>query len=47
MATIDNPAVIQRILAHLGFPGAREDPRPPLPLTVAGAERPTLPGVTV
>lgn len=35
IATIDAPAVIQRILAHLGLPGAREDPRedprPPLP----------------
>jgi hypothetical protein len=47
IATIDDPAVIQRILAHLGLPDAREDPRPPLPLTAAGAEQPTLPGVSV
>ncbi len=35
IATIDDPAVIQWILADLGLPGAREDPRPPLPLTAA------------
>jgi hypothetical protein len=45
--TIDDPAVIQRILAHLGLPGAREDPRPPLPLTAPGTEQPALPRVTV
>jgi hypothetical protein len=44
IATIDDPAVIQKILAHLGLPGAREDPRPLLPLTAAGAEQPALPG---
>ncbi len=43
----DHPAVIQKILAHLGLPGAREDPQPPLPLTAAGAEQPALPGVSV
>ena len=47
ITTIDDPAVIQRILAHLGLPGAREDPRPPLPLTAPAAEQPALPGVTV
>jgi len=47
IATIDDPAVIQKILARLGLPGAREDPRPPLPLTAAGAEQPPLPGVSV
>jgi hypothetical protein len=47
IATIDAPAVIQKILAPLGLPGAREDPRPPLPVTAAGAEHPALPGVTV
>ena len=47
IATIENPAVIQRILAHLGLPGAREDPPPPWPLTAAGAKQPILPGVTV
>ena len=46
-ATIDEPDVIQRILAHLGLPDAREDPRPPLPLTAAGAGQPALAGVTV
>ena len=25
----------------------REDPRPPLPLTAAGAEQPSLPGVSI
>jgi len=38
IATIDDPAVIQKILARLGLPGAREDPRPPLPRTAAGTE---------
>jgi len=37
IATVDDPALIQKILARLGFPGAREDPRPPLLLTPAGA----------
>jgi hypothetical protein len=47
IATIDDPAVIQRILAHLGLPGTGEDPRPLLPLTAAGSEQPTVPGVGV
>ena len=47
IATIDDPAVIQRILADLGLPGAREDPRPPLLPIAAEAEQPTLPSVTV
>jgi len=47
IATIDDPAATQKILAHLGLPRAREDPRPPLLLTAAGAEQSTLPGVTV
>jgi hypothetical protein len=47
IATIDDHAVIQKILAHLGLPGAREDQRPPVPLTAAAAEQPTLPGMTV
>jgi hypothetical protein len=29
MTTIDDPAVIQRILAHLGLPGARAGPPSP------------------
>jgi hypothetical protein len=28
IATIDDPAVIHRILAHLGLPGARDGPKP-------------------
>jgi hypothetical protein len=47
IATIDDPAVIQKILDRLGLPGAREDPGSPLPLTAAGAEQPALPGLTV
>jgi hypothetical protein len=47
IATIEDPAVIQRILAKLGLPGARENPRPRLPPTAPGAEQPALPGVTV
>ncbi len=47
IATIEDPAVIHRILAHLGLPGTRDDPQPPCFVTAAGAEQPTLPGVTV
>ncbi len=47
IATIEDPAVIQRILAHLGLPGTRDDPQPPCSMTAAGAEQPTLPGATV
>jgi len=47
IATIEDPAVIQRILAHLGLPDTRDDPQPPCSMTAAGAEKPTLPGVTV
>jgi len=47
IATIEDPAVIQRILAHLGLPGTRDDPQSPWSMTAAGAEQPTLPGVTV
>jgi hypothetical protein len=47
IATIDDLAVIQKILARVDLPGAREDPRQPSPLTPAGAEQPTLPGVSV
>jgi hypothetical protein len=47
IATIEDPAVIQRILAHLGLPGTRDDPQPPWSMTAAGAEQPTLPDVTV
>ena len=47
IATIEDPAVIQRILAHLGLPGTREGPQPPCSATEGGAEQPALPGVTV
>jgi hypothetical protein len=47
LGTIGDPAVIEETLAHLGLPGAREGPRPPWPLTAAGAEQPTGPGVSV
>ena len=47
IATIEDPAVIHRILAHLGLPRRRDDPRPPCSMTAAGSEQPTLPGVTV
>ena len=47
IATIEDPAVIQRILAHLGLPGTRDDPQLPWSMTAAGAEQPTLPGVPV
>jgi hypothetical protein len=46
MATIDAPAVIQRILAHLGFPGVRDGPPPPAAVSAAGAEQRALPCVT-
>jgi hypothetical protein len=46
IATIDDPAVIQRILAHLGLPGTWEGPQPPCSTTEVGAEQPALPGVT-
>jgi hypothetical protein len=47
IATIEDPAVIQRILAHLGLPGARDGPPPLWSMIAAGAEQPPLPGVTV
>jgi hypothetical protein len=47
IATIDDPAVIQKILARLGLSGAREGSRPALPPTAAGTQQPALPGLTV
>jgi hypothetical protein len=47
IATIEDPAIIQRILAHFGLPGTRGDPPPPSSMTAAEPEPPTLPGVTV
>ena len=46
IATIEDPAVIQRILAHLGLPGTREGP-PPCSMTEVGGEQLPLPGVPV
>jgi len=46
IATIEDPAVIQRILSHLGLPGTRDDPPSPWSMAAAGADQPTLPGVT-
>ena len=50
LATIDDPVVIQKILAHVGLPGARDGPR--LPSAISGVpaeqpEQPALPGVTL
>jgi hypothetical protein len=47
IATIEDPAVIQRILVHFGLPGTREGPSPPCSMTEVGGEQPALPGVTV
>ena len=47
IATIEDPAVIQRILAHLGPPGSRDGPPPPYAMGAVGGEQPVLPGVTV
>jgi hypothetical protein len=47
IATIDDPAVMQAILAHLGLPGTLDGPQPPFFMTEAGAEQQALPGVTV
>ena len=46
IATIEDPVVIQGILAHLGLPGAQDAPPPPFSVTEAGTEQPALPGVT-
>jgi len=46
VATIEDPAVIQRILAHLGPSGTRDGPPPPSSMTELGTEQPALPGVT-
>jgi hypothetical protein len=47
IATIDDPAVIQRILAHLGLPGARDGPSFPSAVSAAPAEQPALPSVSL
>ena len=46
IATIEDPAVIQRILAYLGLPGTREGP-PPCSMTEVGGEQLPIPGVPV
>jgi hypothetical protein len=43
IATIDDPAVIEPILAHLELPGTRDGLQPSFSMTEAGAERPALP----
>ena len=43
IATIDDPAVIQRILAHLGLPGARDGPPLQSSVPTAPAKQPGLP----
>jgi hypothetical protein len=47
IATIEDPAIIQRILAHLGLPGTREGPQPPCSRIEPGAEQLALPGLPV
>jgi hypothetical protein len=47
VATIDDPVVIQRILAHLGLPGVRDGPPPPAAVSAVPAEQPALPSVTL
>ena len=43
IATIDDPAVIHRILAHLALPGARDGPAPASALSPPRADQPALP----
>jgi len=47
IATIEDPAVIQRILTHLGLPGTRDGPPPPSSPTAVGTEPPAFPGIAV
>jgi hypothetical protein len=47
IATIEDPAVIQRILAHLGLPGARDGPRSPSIGSATRAEKQALPEMTI
>lgn len=44
--TIDDPAVIEPILAHLELPGTRDGPQPSFSMTEAGVEQLALPRVT-
>jgi len=43
IATIDDPAVMRRILAHLGLPGARDGPEPLAAVFPLRGGQPTLP----
>ena len=43
IATIDDRAVIARILAHLGLPGARQGPAPVSSVPASRDTEPTLP----
>ena len=43
IATIEDPAVIARILAHLGLPGARDGPAPLSAVAPPRDAQPTLP----
>jgi hypothetical protein len=43
IATIDDPAVIQRILVHLALPGARDGPAPACAVSPPRADQPMLP----
>ena len=43
ITTIDDPAVIHRILAHLGLPGARDGPEPAAAWSRPRDDQPALP----
>jgi len=43
IATIDDPAVIHRIRAHLALPGARDDPEPAAAVSPPRDNQPALP----
>jgi hypothetical protein len=47
IATIEDSAVIRRILAHLGLPGARDGQPFPSAVLAVPAEQPALPSVTL
>jgi hypothetical protein len=47
IATIDDPAVIQRILAQLGLSGVRDGPPPPPAVSAARVGQPALPDMTL
>ena len=43
IATIDDPVLIHRILAHLGLPGARDGPEPASSVSPPRDDQPALP----